>query len=81
MVRFAVIGVNHSHIYAQTDLLLRAGAELTAFFAEEADLAATYGRHACPHAACATGSGRSLDATQDGDAPALRLRSPREGHR
>ncbi len=27
-VRFAVVGVNHNHIYAQTDLLLRAGAEL-----------------------------------------------------
>jgi predicted dehydrogenase len=44
MVRFAVIGVNHNHIYAQTDLLLRAGAELTSFFAEEAELAAEYGR-------------------------------------
>ena len=27
-VRLAVIGLNHNHIYAQTDLLLRAGAEL-----------------------------------------------------
>jgi predicted dehydrogenase len=44
VVRFAVIGVNHSHIDAQTDLLLRAGAELTSFVAEEADLAAAYGR-------------------------------------
>jgi predicted dehydrogenase len=43
-VRFAVVGVNHNHIYAQTDLLLRAGAELVAFFAEEADLAVEYGR-------------------------------------
>jgi predicted dehydrogenase len=43
-VRFGVVGVNHNHIFAQTDLLLRAGAELTAFFAEEADLAAEYGR-------------------------------------
>jgi predicted dehydrogenase len=43
-VRFAVVGVNHNHIYAQTDLLLRAGAELVAFFAEEADLAVGYGR-------------------------------------
>src|SRR5262245_10757956 len=44
MVRFAVIGGNHGHVYAQTDLLLRAGAELVAFFAEEADLAAQYGQ-------------------------------------
>src|SRR5262249_3310426 len=43
-VRFAVIGVNHNHIYAQTDLLLRAGAELVTFFAEEPELAAEYGR-------------------------------------
>jgi predicted dehydrogenase len=43
-IRFAVIGVNHNHIYAQTDLLLRAGAELSLFFAEEADLAAEYAR-------------------------------------
>lgn len=43
-VRFSVIGVNHPHIYAQTDLLLRAGAELVSYFAEEADLAAEYGR-------------------------------------
>jgi predicted dehydrogenase len=38
-----VIGLNHNHIYAQTDLLLRAGAELVAFFAEEAPLAKEYG--------------------------------------
>lgn len=41
-VRFAVVGVNHEHIYAQTDLLLGAGAELMAFFAPEADLAARF---------------------------------------
>jgi predicted dehydrogenase len=43
-VRFAAIGLNHNHIYAQTDLLLRAGAELVSFFAEEPDLAAEYGQ-------------------------------------
>ncbi len=43
-VRFGVVGVNHNHIYAQTDLLLRAGAAIVAFFAEEVDLAAEYGR-------------------------------------
>jgi predicted dehydrogenase len=41
-VRFAVIGVNHDHIYAQTELLRRAGAELVAFFAAEDDLAAGF---------------------------------------
>jgi predicted dehydrogenase len=42
-VRFAVIGANHSHIYGQTDLLLRAGAELVSFLVEEPDLAAQFG--------------------------------------
>ncbi len=42
-VRAGVIGINHNHIYAQTDLLLRAGAELVSFFAEEPPLAKEYG--------------------------------------
>jgi predicted dehydrogenase len=42
-VRFAVIGANHNHIYGQTDLLLRAGAELAAFLVAEPDLAAQFG--------------------------------------
>ena len=42
-VRFGVIGLNHNHIYAQTALLLRAGAELVSFFAEESPLAKEYG--------------------------------------
>jgi predicted dehydrogenase len=37
-VRFSVIGVNHSHIYGQVNLLLRAGAELVSVFAREPDL-------------------------------------------
>ncbi len=32
-VRFSVIGIDHPHIYGQTNLLLRAGAELVAFYA------------------------------------------------
>jgi predicted dehydrogenase len=43
-VRFSVIGLNHDHIYGQTDLLLRAGAELVGFFAPEPDLAARFGQ-------------------------------------
>src|SRR5262249_20829422 len=35
-------GANHAHIYAQTNLLLRAGAELAAFHAAEPDLAAEF---------------------------------------
>jgi predicted dehydrogenase len=41
--RFAAIGLNHGHIYGQTNLLLRAGAELVSFHAVEDDLAAQYG--------------------------------------
>jgi predicted dehydrogenase len=41
-IRFAAIGLNHFHIYGQTDMLLAAGAELVSFYAEEPDLAAAY---------------------------------------
>lgn len=43
-IRFAAIGLNHGHIYGQTNLLLRAGAELASFYAAEPDLAAQYAR-------------------------------------
>ncbi len=38
-IRFSVVGLNHSHIYGQVDLLLRAGAELVAFHGPEDALA------------------------------------------
>ncbi|SED93800.1 Predicted dehydrogenase [Rhizobiales bacterium GAS188] len=38
-LRFAVIGINHAHIYGQVDCLLRAGAEFMGFHAPEDDLA------------------------------------------
>ncbi len=41
-VRFAAIGLNHGHIYGQTNLLLKAGAELVSFYAAESELAAQY---------------------------------------
>jgi predicted dehydrogenase len=37
-IRFSVIGLNHDHIYGQVNMLLRAGAELVAFFASEPEL-------------------------------------------
>ncbi len=43
-LRFAAIGLNHQHIYGQTQAMLDAGAELVAFHAEEDDLAAAYAR-------------------------------------
>ncbi|MFY8031104.1 MAG: Gfo/Idh/MocA family protein, partial [Devosia sp.] len=42
-IRFAAIGINHSHMYGQVDLLLRAGAEFVAFHAIEDDLANPFG--------------------------------------
>jgi len=42
-IRFAAVGINHSHIYGQVDCLLRAGgAELAAFHAVEDDLAQAF---------------------------------------
>jgi len=41
-IRFAAIGMNHGHIYNQTNLLLQAGAELVTYYAQEPDLAAQY---------------------------------------
>jgi predicted dehydrogenase len=41
-IRFAVIGINHNHIYGQVECLLRGGAELAAFHAIEDDLAAAF---------------------------------------
>ena len=39
-IRIAAIGLNHGHIYGQVNCLLREGAELVAFHAEEDELAA-----------------------------------------
>jgi predicted dehydrogenase len=38
-IRFAAVGLNHSHIYGQVDCLLAVGAELVAFCAPENELA------------------------------------------
>jgi predicted dehydrogenase len=42
-IRFAAIGLNHGHIFCQTDILLGAGAELVSFYAPEPGLASMYG--------------------------------------
>ena len=42
-IRFAVIGINHNHIYGQVDCLLDAGAEFVSFFAIEDDLSKAFG--------------------------------------
>jgi predicted dehydrogenase len=41
-VRFAVTGLNHGHIYGQTQSMLAAGAEAVCFYAPEEDLAAQF---------------------------------------
>jgi predicted dehydrogenase len=38
IVRFAVIGINHNHIYGQVNLMLKAGADFVSFYAPEPDL-------------------------------------------
>ncbi|HEX8529820.1 MAG TPA: gfo/Idh/MocA family oxidoreductase, partial [Cytophagales bacterium] len=43
-IRFAVIGLNHGHIYGQTEAVLRGGGELASFYAPEADLAAAFAK-------------------------------------
>lgn len=43
-LRFAAIGLNHGHIFGQTDILLQAGAQLVSYYAIEPELAAAYGK-------------------------------------
>jgi predicted dehydrogenase len=47
-IRFAVTGLNHSHIYGQVQSMLEAGAQAVAFYAIEDDLAAQFSS-AFPH--------------------------------
>src|SRR4051812_9449205 len=43
-IRFSVIGLNHGHIYAQTDAMIRGGGQLVSFFAKENELAEAYSK-------------------------------------
>jgi predicted dehydrogenase len=43
-IGFAAIGMNHGHIYGQTEAVIRGGGELVAFFAKEPDLAEAYAK-------------------------------------
>ena len=43
-IRFAVIGMNHGHIYGMVDSVIRGGGELVAFHARETDLAAAFAK-------------------------------------
>ena len=59
-IRFAAIGLNHNHIYGQTRLMLRAGAELVSFYAPEPDLVAQYSQ-AFPQARLARSQAEILE--------------------
>jgi predicted dehydrogenase len=41
-IKFAVIGINHSHINSQVEAVIRGGGELTSVYAKEADLLAGF---------------------------------------
>ncbi len=43
-IRFAVVGMNHSHIYGQVDAVIRGGGELVSFHAKEPELAAEFAK-------------------------------------
>lgn len=43
-IKFAVIGMNHGHIYGQVEAVTRGGGELVSFFAKEEDLSAAFAK-------------------------------------
>src|SRR5437016_1712326 len=43
-IRFAVIGLNHSHINSQTEAVLRGGGELVSVYAKEPELVAAFAK-------------------------------------
>ena len=43
-INFSVIGINHAHIYGQTDAVIRGGGQLISFHAKEDDLAAAFSK-------------------------------------
>ena len=43
-IRFAVIGINHGHIYGQVDSVRKGGGEFVSFYAKEPDLAAAFAK-------------------------------------
>jgi predicted dehydrogenase len=43
-IKFSVIGLNHGHIYGQTEAVIRGGGELVSFYAKEPDLAEAFAK-------------------------------------
>ncbi len=60
VVRFASIGLNHAHIYGQTQQMLSAGAELAAYYSKEAEIGAKY-QEAFPQAKAARSEAEILE--------------------
>jgi predicted dehydrogenase len=59
-IKFAVININHPHIYGMTDAIKRGGGELIAVYAKEADLVAAFSK-AYPEAKRATSEKEILE--------------------
>ncbi len=60
-IHFAVIGLNHPHIYRQVEALARGGGELVSFFAREPDLSAAFSKR-YPHARLASNEKELLES-------------------
>ena len=43
-IKFAVIGMNHGHIYGQVEAVIRGGGQLVSYYAKEADLTSVFGK-------------------------------------
>lgn len=43
-IRFSVIGINHGHIYAQAEAVMRGGGEFVSFYAKEPDLVKAFAK-------------------------------------
>jgi predicted dehydrogenase len=61
-IKFAVIGVNHSHINSQVQTAIRGGGQLVSFYAKEPDLAAAFSKR-FPDAKLARSEQEILDDT------------------
>lgn len=59
-IKFAVISINHPHIYGMTDAIKRGGGELVAVYAKEADLLAAFAK-AYPEAKLAKNENEILE--------------------
>lgn len=59
-LKFGVIGINHPHIYGQSNLLLNAGAEMVSFYATEPTLIAKFAQ-TYPHARLASSAEEILE--------------------